>query len=858
MLVRDGVRPDTGLPIGGRPQLVEKLSFAALALALLVLLVSEVLILLETRALEQRQAADLDISTRYGAGVLHIASAIVDDDLIQLLYQRELDENSVALGDLRETLAELAQLSLLPALSRDKLLLNRLSDYISLYSRALASTATELSLDNIVVDKIAVRQAVSELLRRHVQRQVLLAEAAPSRRAEFRTVEMMSMLVIFLALLVLLSTFRKYRGEIAAAKLSGADYGSLLNNASEPLILCSSRGRVMLASAEAERLLGFDVGGLNGADLRDVVPKRSQQQFKLFRDQLSTGLFKGRPLPRRDMLLLGENDEEIPVSLSLSSLNDGSDAVLLGIRDLRDERALSQLLRQKQQRFMMALSVTKDGYWEWGAESDQVFFSHAWQEMTGYYGSDDESAKQIFDKIIDRKDRLDLHRRIHAFIKTPKNNETFRHRLRRKDGKLIDVRCNVCVQRDQNGRVLRMVGVHSDVGEISLMRSELSRLRERIMTDEKSISHQAANTQADNAKSVFLSLMGHELRTPMNGVVGMADLLSKTELSTEQKMMTSTINRSAQGLLTVLDDILDYAKLEARDLILEPDEFNLQGFIEDIAESLAPTTSLNGQEFVLHFAPGLPRVVLADQARLRQIIENLLGNAIKFCSRSERLGKISLTVKPLVDETFKDGRPRLEILVDDNGIGIDESAREQLFKPFVQQDAGRARRYDGSGLGLTISSRLVGLMGGEIQLKERPGPGCLFSVTLPVEEVSARLEEKPSLAVSVSICVADPLLRAAIQATLVAGGFSVETCTAESLSKLVLVEKFAKKGGRRLIIDSADLELYRCCEELGLPLVVVQDRRDRVKVYPNALPVLKNPVLPSALKRSVSLLNTRY
>lgn len=857
MLVRDGVRPDTGLSIGGRSQLVEKMSLAALALALIVLLLSEVFILWETRSLEQKQGVDQDVSTRYGKGVLHIATAIVDDDLIQLLYQRELDENSAVLAELRASLAELSSLSVLPGLSRDKLLLNRLSDYISLYSRASTSSAAELSLDNIVVDKIAVRQAVAELLRRHVQRQVLIAAAVPTSRAEFRLVEMLSILVIFIALLVLLSTFRKYRGEIATARLSSADYGGLLSNASEALMLCNSRGRVILASAEAERLLGVATAGLNGADIQDIVPSRSHHQFKLFQEQ-AVAASEGAGQPRRrDMLLRTEGDEEIPVSLSLSTLKDGSDTMLLGIRDLREERALSQLLRHNQQRFMMALSVTKGGYWEWTAETDQVFFSHAWQEMTGYYGDDDVSAKRMFDNIIESKDRLAMRRRILKFIKSGKSSEKFEHRLRRKDGKIIDVHCNVCAQRDQSGEVLRMVGLHSDIGEISLIRSELSRLRERIINDEKSTSLQAANTQADDAKSVFLNLMGHELRTPMNGVVGMADLLSKTELSTEQKMMISTINRSAQGLLAVIDDILDYAKLEASDLILEPGDFNLQDFFEGIAESLAPTVSLNGQEFVLHLAPGLPRVVMADQARLRQIIENLLGNAIKFCSRSERQGVIALTVKPIADEVFEDERPRLEILVDDNGIGIEESAREQLFKPFVQQDNGRARRYDGSGLGLTISSRLVGLMGGDIQLKERPGPGCLFSVVLPVEEIKTRLEEKPALAASVSICITDPLLRAAIQATLVTGGFSVETCTVASLSKSVLAEKFVKKGARKLIIDSADIDLYRCCEELGLPLIVVQDRRDRVKVYPSAIPVLKNPVLPSAMKRSVTLLTSR-
>jgi PAS domain S-box-containing protein len=260
-----------------------------------------------------------------------------------------------------------------------------------------------------------------------------------------------------------------------------------------------------------------------------------------------------------------------------------------------------------------------------------------------------------------------------------------------------------------------------------------------------------AAEEATRAKASFLATMSHEIRTPMGGVIGMVDILGETRMDEDQQQMLRTVKESAQALLTIINDILDFSKIEAGKLDIEEIPVSIKEVVEGVSEALAVNARNKQIDLCVYVDPDLPEAVLGDQVRLRQILFNLGGNAIKFTER----GKVLIRADKLGEVV--DGQIQVRLRVIDDGIGIPEAAQAGLFQAFSQVDDSTTRRFGGTGLGLSICQRLTGLMGGEISVTSVEGEGSAFSVNLnlPVTEAEHSVKEEDLNGLNVLLALGD-------------------------------------------------------------------------------------------------------
>jgi len=431
------------------------------------------------------------------------------------------------------------------------------------------------------------------------------------------------------------------------------------------------------------------------------------------------------------------------------------------------------------------------------------------------------------------------------------------YQVYRKDRAIIWISEQARVVRDQNGQVAYYEGFIQNITARKLIEQELVAAKE-------------AAVAASVAKSQFLAVMSHEIRTPMNGVIGMTSILLDTQLTAEQRDCVETIRQSGDALLSVINDILDFSKIESGRLTPENEEFNVLECVEGALDILAPKADEKGLDFLYEIAAGVPPLAKGDETRLRQILVNLLGNAIKFTAK----GEVVLTVgfQPLAEPVVEGApeRVRLQFSVRDTGIGISPESQKHLFQSFSQADASTTRRYGGSGLGLVISKRLAELMHGEMSLESKIGQGSIFRFSIVVENVPVKPRPYhssgyPSLVGKRLLIVDDNETNRRILLRLAQGWNMLAHAEESGPAALALLNSGARFDFAILDMQMPDMDGHMLGQAIRqnfnadvLPLVLLSSQGERAHITDKTLfaASLIKPAKPSQLLDALAKLST--
>jgi PAS domain S-box-containing protein len=422
--------------------------------------------------------------------------------------------------------------------------------------------------------------------------------------------------------------------------------------------------------------------------------------------------------------------------------------VIAGLhRRLRSQRAAfllaQKLLEENREQLQLALDGANEALWDWKVKENQTYYSDQWSRMLGYSPEEIGRSVDIWEQLVHPEDVQDTSRKLQAHLEGVTDNYQAEFRMRTREGgwRWIQARGKV-VARAADGSPARVAGTHLDVTEYKEITEALAKARDAALA-------------ASRAKSSFLANMSHEIRTPMNGIIGTSELLLESAQDERQRELAEIILFSSTALLTILNDILDFSKIEAGKLQMERAPFDLHAAVRQSLNLFSPAAGRKKLSLTAEIDPTVPCWIWGDSGRLRQILLNLIGNALKFTEQ----GGVAVRCRRVASS---ENSLQVEFEINDTGPGMGSEVLDLLFQPFQQADGSITRRHGGTGLGLAISKHLAELMHGSITVSSVAGEGSTFRLTLDVSEAPAatpvaprRTSGKPSTLVSARILLAE-------------------------------------------------------------------------------------------------------
>ena len=468
------------------------------------------------------------------------------------------------------------------------------------------------------------------------------------------------------------------------------------------LLLDAATLRILACNQTACHRLGYPTDALVGRTITELECALSDIFF--WEDVLQGGQPNVEDV---EGLYLTSDGSTIPVMKDVFRPQESPDKLVVRARDIHAEKHLEEEMTKMSSQLKATLEATADGILSLHRDGSIANlnrrFTQLWQIPTPHLLARDDAAIQSF--MSTQFEEPEAYQARLAEIGLDLDGESF-DLLYLKDGRILQ---RTSLPARQAEHIIGRVFSFTDVTARFQAEQDLINAR-----DEAQASNQA--------KSEFLAMVSHEIRTPMNGVLGMAELLQTTHLDPEQHEYARTIISSGEALLTVINDILDYSKLDAQKLTMEEHDFDLASLLHDLKQLFTKQQKDKGIDYSCQIAPGTPTHLRGDLARLRQVLLNLIGNAFKFTQE----GSISVSVTQVEVSTYQ---VLLRFSVRDTGIGIAPDKQASIFKPFEQADLSTTRKYGGTGLGLAICSKIVALMGGDIGVESTSGIGSEFWFT---------------------------------------------------------------------------------------------------------------------------------
>jgi PAS domain S-box-containing protein len=547
---------------------------------------------------------------------------------------------------------------------------------------------------------------------------------------------------------------------------------AILDTALDAIVTVDEQGRIREFNPAAERMFGYRRADVLNEPLADRIlpPARRGQERRSLSKLLIDGTdsWLGR---RLETVACRADGREFPVELAVTVRTGGVPLLTAYVRDLSQEQRAARMLAESNARLQAVLdAATQVAVIATDPAGLVTLFNTGAERMLGYRAA--EVVGRLTPVILHEPEEVVAYARqlTEEFGKPVRGFDAFAERARRgghderewtyvrKDGGRLRVNLAVTAILDEQagkpGRITGYLCIATDVTERRRAAETLQRAKE-------------AAEAASRAKSEFLANMSHEIRTPMNGILGMTELALDTELTPVQREYLDMVKASAESLLTVINDILDFSKIEAGKLDLDPVDFVLRDTLSETLRSLSLRAHVKGLELACHIPADVPDYLVGDPVRLRQILINLVGNGIKFTERGEvivRVSKMEDRGSRIEDRESRSpflsrSSIALHFSVCDTGIGIPADKLQMIFEPFVQADGSTTRKYGGTGLGLTITGRLVEMMGGRLWADSKPGKGSAFHFTVRLglqdRSPSRLLPRRPSGLSGLSALVVD-------------------------------------------------------------------------------------------------------